>query len=175
MRNLPSSKIRKKPLSYFRNFRAVKKGRRKRSTIELIVQRSYEALPKRERAYIQDSEQIIKTLTNMIINEPANISPYKALKELAKYEKKRTGDNTKQFVWNRFRNEEPSLYAKFNSYMYRNGYSARNYWFDNVSMDQDGSLINCYCELPGVGKMVQYNMLEISYDFSGLEFNAFLY
>jgi len=177
MKSLPLSKIKKKPLSYFRTMGAVKKGKRKRDTIEYIVRKSFEALPKNARDYISDSEEIIKALTNIIISEGNNssIQPYKAFTELAKHERRKSGDNTKQFVWNRFKTEQPSLYAKFNSYMYRNGYSARNYWFDNVAMEQNGSIIDCYCELPGAGKNVQYYMLEINYDFSGQDFNAYLY
>ena len=173
MKNTPLSKIRKKPISYFRNLGTVRKGRRKKSTIEYIVRRSYEALPRNLREYIEDPEQAIQALTNMI-SHSNDINPYEALKQSAKYTRMKSGDNTKQFIWNRFRTETPTLYAKFNSYMYRQGLSARNYFMENVTTSQEGSWIEAYCELPA-GAKVSYSMLEINYDFSGHEFNAYLY
>lgn len=176
MRDLPLSKIKKKPASYFRNIGVVKKGRRRKSTIEYIIRKTYEALPKGLKEYIEDPEQAIKSITNMISvsDMGANIRPYTALKQAAMYQKRKSGDNTRQFLWNRFRHEEGSLYAKFNSYMYRQGLSARNYWFENVAMERNKNYINAYCELPKRTEGVQYNMLEMEYDFSGEEFNAYL-
>lgn len=176
MRNLPLSKIRRKPKTYFRNIGTVKKGRRRKSTIEYIIRKTYEALPKGLREYIEDPEQAIKVLTNMIAvsDMGSNIQPYEALKQTAQYAKRKTGDNTRQFLWNRFRNEESSVYYKFNSYMYRQGLSARNYWFQNVAFDTQGSYIKAYCELPKRAQGVQYDMLEMEYDFSGQDFSAYL-
>lgn len=174
MKNMPLSKIRRKPKSFFRRMGSIQKGRRRQSTIEYLVRQSYEALPRGLKEYIEDPQQAVESLTHMITGD-YSIDPYKALKEAAIYTKRKSGDNTRQFVWNRFRAEESALYNKFNSYMYRQGYSARNYWFDNMSYEIEGSWIKTYCELPERGKGVQYNVLEIDYDFSGNELNAYLY
>lgn len=174
MKDLRLSKIKKKPRSFFQNIGVVEKGRRKRDTIEYIVKRTYDALPSGLKEYIEDPDQAIKALTNMIIfaGPEAKIKPYEALKQTASYAKKKTGDNTRQFLWNRFRNEESAVYAKFNSYMYRQGLSARNYWFKNVEFENNGSYITATCDLPMRPKGIQYDLLEMSYDFSGQEFYA---
>lgn len=174
MRNLPLSKIRRKPKSFFRNIGNIQKGRRRKSTIEYLVKKSYEALPRGLKEYIEDPEQAVQALTHMIMAD-GNINPYKALKESAIYTKRKSGDNTRQFIWNRFRTEESALYNKFNSYMYRQGYSARNYWFDNVGFNKHGSIIESYCELPEKASGVAYGILEIDYDFSGELLEAYLY
>lgn len=176
MKNMPLSKLRRKSNAYFKNLGVVKKGKRRRSTIEYIIQRTYESLPSSLRDYIEDPDQAIQALTNIIAvsDNDTQINPYQALKHTAEYAKRKTGDNTKQFLWNRFRNEESSIYAKFNSYMYRQGLSARNYWFKNVVFENHGSAIHSYCELPIRPKGIQYYMLEIDYDFSGEQFNAYL-
>ena len=177
MKNTPLSKLRRKSKSYFRKIGVVTKGRRKRSTIEYIVRKTYEALPKNLKEYLDNPEQMISAVSNIIIQqgETAQVKPYEALKQAAEYMKKKSGDNTRQFVWNRFRLEEPTLYAKFNSYMYRQGYSARNYWFENVGIRTEKSWIETVCELPIRDTGVQYTVLEINYDFSGQVLQAYLY
>ena len=172
MRNTPLSKLRKKKTNYFRRIGIVRKGRRRKTTIEYIVRRSYEALPKNLKEYIEDPEQAIKQLSHMINLGYENINPYEALRQAANYTKRKSGDNTKQFIWNRFRTERASQYNSLNAAMYRAGYSARNYFIENVVYTQSGSEITAYCELP---RTTKYSMLEIIYDFSGQYFDAFLF
>lgn len=177
MKNTPLRELRRKHNAYFKRIGIVQPGRRRRSTIEYIVQRSYEALPKGLKEYIEDPEQAIKVTTNLIMQSGSEgqVNPYEALRQTALYRQKKSGDNTRQFIWNRFREEESSLYNKFNSYMYRQGYSARNYWFDNVALDQHGSIIRAICELPTKPQGVSYDVLDIEFDFSGQELTAGLY
>lgn len=175
MKNMPLREIRKKGQSYFRNLGIVRKGRKRASTIEYIVKRAYEALPKNLKKYIENPKQAITVISRMIIYEGdrLEVEPYKALKQAASYQKKKSGDNTKQFLYTRFRLEEPSIYSHYNTYMYRLGFSARNYFMDNVVIEQDGSIVRAICELPTkVG--VSYNNLELTYDFSGVDFSAYM-
>lgn len=178
MKNTPLSNLRKKHAAYFRRIGVVQAGRyTRRSRIEYIVQRSYDALPKKLKQYIDDPEQAIQVTTNLIMQSGSEgqVNPYEALRQVAVYRQKKSGDNTRAYIWARFRSEQPSVYAKFNSYMYRQGYSASGYWFDNVALSQEGSHIEAICELPAKASGVAYFVLEIEYDFSGHELDAYLY
>lgn len=174
MKNLPLSKLRKRSKNYFRQLGVVHKGRRKKTTIEYIVKRTFEALPKKLQKFIEDPEQLIKGLTNMINVGYDSIDPYKAMYEQAVHHRKMRYD-TKDELWREFKNKEPQVYAKYNSYMYRQGLSAKYYWWEHVEYSVDGSYLYSTCELPVRAGRVQYTTLEINYDYSGYDMEAYLY
>ena len=65
---MPLSNLRKKHAAYFRRIGVVQAGRyTRRRRIEYIVQRSYDALPKKLKQYIDDPEQDIQGTVNLII------------------------------------------------------------------------------------------------------------
>lgn len=176
MKNLPLSKLRKKTNNYFKKLGVIEKGRRKKTTIEYIVQRTYESLPKKVKQFIEDPEQAVKSLTNLIMAGYDQIDAYKALTENARYNRKKLRYDTREDLWKEFKSKEPALYAKYNSYMYRQGLSAKWYWWEHVEYSVDGSYIYSTCELPKrTNGVVQYEILEINYDYSGYDMEAYLY
>lgn len=85
------------------------------------------------------------------------------LTNIAKKRAKRTLNlETKQYLFRRFRQEEPAVYAKYNSYMYRNGYSSAKYFYDNVTLkkDKDSILANLILPKAKPGRF-SYSELEI--------------
>lgn len=179
MRNLP---LYKRSNKYFKELGIVQKGKKSRKTIRYIVQRTYESLPKRISKYMEDPAQQIESLTNMIMAGEDKINPFKAMTHTAQSTKRAKSMGTREELYREFRAQNPSVYAKYNSYMYRQGYSARNYWFDNMDYVVDENYIRSFCELPKriqpTGKkrqLVQYNVLEIILDKSGGGCEAYLH
>lgn len=177
MKNTPLRELRKKRDAYFRKIGIVTPGRRKKSTIEYIVERTYEALPKGLKGYIDDKAQIIKVVTNTIIQSgnAGQMNPYEALKQFAQYRQKKSGDNTKAFLYKRFKEETASVYNKYNTYVYRLGYSSAKFFMENAAMSQEGSLITAILKLPPKTNGITYEELYIEYDFSGHFFDAQMY
>lgn len=152
-------------------------GRKKRETIESIVRKSYESLPKKYKTMIEDPELIINVTTNLIwADKGIKISPYAAIKSYAQQRGRMQKMGTKYDLWKSFRTdpETSAVYNKFNSYMYRHGYSASNYWFENVELKIERSVIYATCNLPNTGKGVRYDSLEIEFDYSGGEISAYM-
>lgn len=176
MKRLRLSELRKKKASFYRNIGVVDPYRMRKTTIDYIVERAYEALPKYLQGYIEDPEQLKKVTANMIAysGRDAKINPYEAIRQVAAYSRKKSGDNTRFFLWRRFMQEEPSLYAKYNSYMYRKGYSGSRWWLENATLTQRGSYIDAIAELPETGRVL-YQALEMEFDFSGQDFSANLF
>lgn len=169
MKNTPLSELRKKSLQYFRKIGAVQGDGRRKKSIEYIVQKSYEALPKNLKKYVEDPEQAKSAVYNSIMTSggAGEIDPYNALKQYATYRKKKSGDNTKEYIYKRFREEKPDVYSKYNSYVYRLGFSSAQYFKDNVTLEQDGSIVTVTTPLPPKSRGVTYSQLVISFDFSG--------
>ena len=176
-RNLTLKELRKKSESYYRGNAIIKKGRRRNKTIEYIVERTFEALPKSLRKYLEESkESIITNLTNQIVvYKDQDINPYGALMQMAKFAKRRTGDGTKEYIWSRFIHDYHITYQRFYHYMRSIGYKASDYWFENVEISQSGSIVYADCSLPNLGARTKYYTLEIEFNFSGDEMQAILY
>ena len=67
MKNTPLSELRKKSLQYFRKIGIVRGDGRRKKAIEYIVQKSYEALPKNLKKYVEDPEQTKISVYNQIM------------------------------------------------------------------------------------------------------------
>ena len=124
----------------------------------------------------EDVPIAVRQLTYMVMNDIKKVNPYNAFSEWAKGLGRMSGLATKDFLWRRFKTDAntSAVYNKFNSYMYRNGYSASRYWFENVELKPMWkSIITASCELPSQTKGVRYDTLEIEYDYSSKEIYAY--
>ena len=158
--------------------------------IEKLIRRVYNSIPKKyvyERSDIMpvklfkplietDADLTIRNLAGQIWSDGQTTNPYKAFSELARSRGRKSWLGTKDEVWNLFRTDPSTspVYNKFNSYMYRNGYSASQYWFVHSSIKRDGAVIYATCELPEKTKGVRYDTLEIEYDKSSGEIVAYM-
>lgn len=174
MRNMRLSEIRRKKDTYFKKIGILTPRGRRKSSIEYIVARSYEALPKKYKSFIESPDQIIKVLTNMIVQsgEKGQINPYKALLENAKYKYRSSYAGTKEDIYKRFRQEYSDVYNHYNTYVYRLGFSASNYFYTNVKLSQEGSIVTATLQLPKKTTGIVYNELYIEMDYSGDYFFA---
>ena len=168
MKNTPLSELRKKQSRYFQNIGIVQGDKRRSKSIKYIIERSYDALPKDLKGYIEDAEQIKANVYNLIMasGKSGEIEPYNALKQYAMDRKRRGGNNTKEYIYKRFREEKPDVYSKYNSYVYRLGFSSAQYFKDNTKLEQDGSIVIVTTPLPPKSRGVTYSQLVISFDFS---------
>ena len=169
MKNTPLSELRKKQSRYFQNIGIVQGDKRRSKSIKYIIERSYDALPKDLKGYIEDAEQIKANVYNLIMasGKSGEIEPYNALKQYAMDRKRRSGNNTKEYIYKRFRQEVPDVYSKYNSYVYRLGFSSAQYFKDNAKLEQDGSIVTVTTPLPPKSRGVTYSQLVLSFDFSG--------
>lgn len=170
-----SSRRRKKGRGYYTKLE-IQRGRKKKSTIEQLVQNAAKYLPKNLQEYIDPA--VIKSLSNQIwVDTYQSFNAYSKLKSYAESRYRQSWARTKNELYTRFRTdpETSSIYNKYNSYMYRNGHSAKRYWFDNVELKIDGSWVISTCELPKLSKGVHYDQLEISFNYSNHEIEAYLY
>lgn len=168
----------KKSNRWYKKLGVITPQGRSKGTIEYIVRRIFEALPAKSMNYLErnpnDAERSIRMTVNTIMQagEGGKMNPYKAFIQQAHNQMRSGYQSSKEEIFRAFRTQRPSLYAKYNSYMYRKGYSSRNYWFDNVELRQEGVIMYTSCELPllQVGKpdnrRVFYSCLEIAYNFS---------
>lgn len=186
MKNMRLSKLKKRSNKYFKNLGVVTSEGKSKKTIEYIVRRSYEALPKRLKEFVENPERIIQVATNTIIQagRGGQFSPYKALMSMAQSKQRTSYYGTKMLIFKEFRVQEPSVYAKYNSYMFRRGFSSVKYWLDNVGLSIDGKIARTICELPPATLRAPhkagrpqsyYTALEIQYDLSTGDLTAYMY
>ena len=168
MKNTPLSELRKKQSRYFQNIGIVQGDKRRSKSIKYIIERSYDALPKDLKGYIEDAEQIRTKVYDLIMasGKSGEIEPYNALRQYAMDRKRRSGNNTKEYIYKRFRQEVSDVYSKYNSYVYRLGFSSAQYFKEKAELSQEGSIVHVEVELPKKESGVVYNYLYINYDFS---------
>ena len=175
MKSMRSNRRRKKGKVYYSRLQ-LQRGRKKKETIERILEKTAKFLPKKLQSYVD--EAVIKALTNQIwVDKEMSFSGYTALGEYAKSRYRHSMQGTKEELYRRFRTspETQPVYNKFNSYMFRNGHSARNWWFQNVKFTGESSWIFATCELPKLSIGVHYELLEINFNYSNHEIEAYLY
>lgn len=171
------SDLKKRKDAYFKKIGNIRPEGRTRKEIEYIVNRSYEALSKRAKKYIDNRAQISQHIVNMIIvdGDVGNINPYKAF---MRYSKDQAGIKRTDFakrLYRRFREEYPGLYSKYNSYVYRLGYSSADWFFQKAKWTNNGSMVTATVELPQKTTGVVYQELELTVDASGDYFVAEMY
>lgn len=177
MRSMRLSDLRKRSNRFFTKLGNVSPKTSKR-TAEYIARRSYEALPKYLKKDIDtfDKERWILTSAHSLqYSGKEGMNIYAAVRRAAEDRYKRIYSVQKQELWNQFRVLESSVYFHFNTYMYRLGYSASKYWYENVVItNKGGSVIKAVLELPSKpGK--SYTALEMLYDYSGTYLQAYMY
>ena len=176
MRSMRLSELRKRSNKYFKKIGNVSSRTGKR-TAEYIAKRSYEALPKRWKEYVSkdDEKRFIKMIAHALpYSGEKGINIFDAMKQAVREPYKRIYTSQKRELWNNFRVLESAVYNHFNTYMYRLGYSASKYWFENVEFsNKGGSVVTATLYLPQkAGK--SYTVLEMLYDYSGTYLNAYM-
>ena len=175
MKPIRLSDLKSKKNAYFKRLGQINSSAG-RYTVRYIVRRSLEALPKADKKFIEDTKQLEKTLTNlgMVTDEPIDV--YKAVKSYSSQQQYKSGYPRKRELFQRFKNEYPELFSKYNSYMYRHGFSASNYYFEHAKLSWGPSEVTATVELPSVTSVVKYGILELTEEYSGdNEFWAELY
>ena len=164
MKNMQLSKLKKRKTNYFKKIGKVTYENRK--TSDYLAKRSYEALPKR-----------IKIISHLVeASSEEGVDVYQAIKSYASNKFDRVYNTQKKTVWESFKAMESSVYYKYNSYIYRLGYSASKYWFENVEFTNiEGSLVTTQLKLPSKASGVIYDTLEIIHDFSTGYTEAMMY
>lgn len=152
--------------SWYKSSRIIKAtSKTKRESIEKYVNRTFEALPK----YIQESlkedkyQNIQNIINNIIVTGEAGVTrPYNALRQVGMRAAKRS--TQAMLIFSSFRNNNPSLYAKYNSYIYKLGYSSANYFYKNAEYEGQGYVVTVYLELPQNTNGVSYSTLSFEVD-----------
>lgn len=131
------------------------------STLTKELNKIFNALPKYIKEPLEDDKnKYISTIARQMMQIEKSFKPYKIFKQLSQFQSGRTPQALN--IYSRFRNEAPSVYAIYNSYMYRRGYSAAQYFYKNAEFSSVGSLIDVTLDLPD-GK---YSQLHIVVDMS---------
>lgn len=141
------------------------KGRiTKIQTTRARVERAYRNLPKWARKIIdeQGKELAIDVMTHTIEWEKRNkqkgqkISSarqkFMSIAEKQKSIQRHSLMGTKRDLYKLFRELEPQVYSRYNSYMYRNGYSASKYFYDNAQITVKGKINIADLDLPRPSK-----------------------
>ena len=148
---------------------------------------AWNRLSKEEKKYL-DKNQVLKVVSRQLqeisympkkerkaIKERSTFKgsiAYNILKSSVRAQSRMDKILTKRENFKRFREEYPSLYAKYNSYMYRQGYSSANYFYQNVETEYSPpSIVEFFLDLPGK----QYKVLYLEYNYSNHEFYAEMY
>ena len=176
MKNTRLSDFKSKKSSYFKSLGKIQFSSRKEA--DYITHRSYEALPKKLKEMIEkDKKQLIKIVSHLVdISGEEGVDVYGALMSQAESRYNTLYSPQKKEIWDLFKKEETSVYNHYNSYVYRLGYSASKYWFENVKFSNvEGSLVTTSLELPNKGRGVSYSTLEIIYDYSTHFLQAIMY
>lgn len=148
---------------------------KKSKTLKHRVEEAYKKSAKWVKAIIGEDYKIainqiihsIKMGYNINPQTKERLSPKRLFIAQAKSRARHLNIETKQFIFRNFRELEPAVYAKYNSYMYRNGYSASQYFYENVTLKKDKSMVTATLPLPKAkpGRF-SYGELEITYDYS---------
>ena len=176
MRNTRLSDFKSKKSSYFKSLGNIQFSSRKEA--DYITHRSYEALPKKLKKMLEeDKRQLVKIVSHLVdISGEEGVDVYGALKSQAESRYNALYSPQKKEIWDLFKKEEASVYNHYNSYIYRLGYSASKYWFENVKFQNvEGSLVTTSLELPVKMKGTIYSTLEIIYDYSTHFLQAIMY
>ena len=164
MRNMPSISKKRKIYEGLK-FEGQQTG--SREFLYDLVADIYKSIPKRfEDEYGEtihkelqkdDEHRIIRLVSNMIY-AGENVEPYAQIKSYIRQQYRSGWSGTKRDIWNAFKTDSETrpVYNKFNSYMYRNGYSASKYWFQNVKLERDRKIIICTCELPDKSQLKSF-------------------
>lgn len=172
MKSMPSRK-KKKTLTITQKARIAynKLSKQLQKEIGYSVVRQYYKLSREERAIARGEEISLWRATSYSIKIGYNIdrdgrkrSAYEMMKESIKTPYKHSKRGTLREYFAEFRDKRPDLYAKYNSYMYRLGFSSANYFYDNAKVESEGGEIVMTLELPKkIGGIVYETLTLIKY------------
>lgn len=176
MKPIRLSDLKSKKNTYFKRLGEINSSAG-RYTVRYIVRRSLEALPKADKKYIGDLKTTERVLTNMIMVTEEPMDVYKAAKNYSYQIQYHKGIPRLRAMFKRFKDEYHELYNKYNSLMYRKGYSGVNYYLENAKLEFERSTATATLALPAnIQASTDYNTLELMEDLSGdEEFFAELY
>lgn len=145
---------------------------KKKLTTEERFRKAFESLPKWQQEFFDDVEYVIQTSAyahdiGYDINPKTGrrYTPRQLLYEQIKSHVRGSMQLTKREIYNKFRMEERPLYNKYNSYIYRTGNSAQQYFINNSTIKVNGSIVSITVHLPP-GKRKSYDELVLEYDYS---------
>lgn len=140
--------------------------------VRKYVERRLNKLPAWRRKYIYETKaQKEYVLRNMVwqvedaIRTGKNVNVYNAFMQQSSQGVRAHREGTLRDVFKSFKREESILYNKYNSYMYRAGYKATEYFYnpDNSTINDEGYFTTIQLELPS-GKRESYTFLNITID-----------
>lgn len=148
--------------------------KRRRLTLEEKIKKELYRLPKWRRKYLFENEAqeryLIENMKYSVVdamNNQRKVDIYKAFFQQSSQGVRVRREGTLRDIFKAFRTQEPSLYAKYNSYMYRHGYSASQYFYDPSHADiQDKDYITVVTiNLPeGIKSNTNYMQLTIEFN-----------
>lgn len=182
MKNLRYTNLKKRKDNWYKNLGTIETKNKSTKTLEYIAKRSYEALPKRYKRYLDNPDFEIKNAAMMAKYSSEGFDFYNAM--LSKIERNPNFSwlKNRQKLWNEFRirAETKKVYERYMSYMYRRGINGTQYWYDNVEFTSiSSSYVYTELKIPdapgfeeGKKNVVFYTALYIYYDYSGLRIEA---
>lgn len=127
------------------------------STLTKELNKIFNALPKYIKEPLEeDKNKYISTIARQMMEIDKSFQPYKIFKQISDFQSRRSPFASN--IYSRFRIEAPQVYAVYNSYMYRRGYSAAQYFYKNAEYDSEGSVIDVTLDLPD-GKHSQLHIV----------------
>ena len=171
MKSLRLSDLRKRSNKWFRNYGEVRySGRTTEKQMRYFIERSFDALPKKYQRYLmpEKERQIEKALRLIMADgEYGHYNAYLALISQAKSSYKAGHGESIDVIYKIFRTMAPSVYAKYNSYIYRLGYSASQYFKENMDYTTDRNMWDITLDLPYKAQGTVYNQLYIRIAWTG--------
>ena len=172
--------IKIKNKKFFKDTGIITPKGRTENTIRYIVTKAYENLPKNLKDFSKgwkDSTIKYTTLSIMNSGEDGEIEPYKAMLKAISDTYSNSWEGTKRDIYKQFKDQYPSLYSKYNTYVYRLGYSSAKYFYDNVDIEKrTGSIYTLKVKLPFKlqknDRTIIYDELVIIYNYSGPSMTA---
>lgn len=147
---------------------------------EYIAERSYEALPKYLKRNVEefDRKRWIQVAAHDLqySGKQSGMDIYKSIRNAAEGEFRNSHRGTARDIWAEFKSQERPLYNHYNTYVYRLGYSASNYFFDNVNIKIEEPIVYANLALPSKPGKYSYSQLVLKYNYSGGYFmEAYMY
>lgn len=171
MKSLRLRDLKKRSNKWFRNYGDIKVEKRySEKQLEYFVRRTWESLPKNFREVLasEKERQIKKTVKALIADRDyAKWNVYESLMEQGKSAYRRSHRDSIDIIYRSFREESPSVYSKYNSYVYRLGYSSAHYFRENMDYIINGSRWEIWVDLPLKMSGTIYKQLLITYNWSG--------
>lgn len=151
-----------------------KRQKRRKLTLEEKIKKELYRLPKWRRKYLFENEAqeryLIENMKYSVIdamNNQRKVDIYKAFFQQSSQGVRPKREGTLRDVFRAFRTQEPALYAKYNSYMYRNGYSASQYFYDlsHADIEDKDYTTVIVIDLPeGIKSKTSYSQLTLEFN-----------